>query len=182
MVSPVVFQIAGYQNSGKTTFMIKLIKALSIEKQRVATIKHHGHGGKPAVLANKDSSMHAAAGAEATLVEGEGSILLQADNMCLNLQEQIALLSFFNPDVILIEGHKKAEFEKAVILRDDADLPIIEELVNLKLILCRDLQLSYMLSEKQNIPVFSLQDDSGLNWLLNYLKSRIIENRKSSEK
>lgn len=61
---------------------------------------------------------------------------------------------FFNPDVILIEGHKKAEFEKAVILRDDADLPIIEELVNLKLILCRDLQLSYMLSEKQNIPVF----------------------------
>ncbi|EIJ81877.1 molybdopterin-guanine dinucleotide biosynthesis protein B [Bacillus methanolicus PB1] len=180
MVSPVVFQIAGFQNSGKTTFMTKLIKELSIEKHRVATIKHHGHGGKPDVIKNKDSSKHAAAGAEATLVEGEGSILLHAENTTLTLKDQIALLSFFNPDVILIEGHKKAEFEKAVIIRDDADLPLIKGLENIKLILCRDSQLALMLAEKQNIPVFSMGNDSGLHWLLHYLKSRIIANRNSN--
>ncbi|MDE3838195.1 molybdopterin-guanine dinucleotide biosynthesis protein B [Bacillus methanolicus] len=180
MVSSVVFQIAGFQNSGKTTFMAKLIKALSIEKQRVATIKHHGHGGKPDVIENKDSSKHAAAGAVATLVEGEGNILLHAENTTLTLKDQINLLSFLNPDVILIEGHKKAEFEKAVIIRDDADLPLIKELANIKLILCRDSQLALKLAEKKNIPVFYIDDDSGLYWLLNYLKSRIIENRNSN--
>jgi molybdopterin-guanine dinucleotide biosynthesis adapter protein len=175
LVRPVAFQIVGFQNSGKTTFMTKLIHALSVEKHRVATIKHHGHGGKPDVLETKDSKKHIAAGASASLVEGEGSILLQADDTNFTLKEQMTLLSFFKPDVILIEGHKRAEFEKAVIIRDDADLFLLEELENIKLILCRDSQLSLRLAEKQNIPVFSMEDDSGLYWLLNYLKMCIQE-------
>jgi molybdopterin-guanine dinucleotide biosynthesis adapter protein len=172
LVRPVAFQIVGFQNSGKTTFMTKLIHALSVEKHRVATIKHHGHG-EPDVLETKDSKKHIAAGASASLVEGEGSILLQADDKNFTLKEQMTLLSFFKPDVILIEGHKRAEFEKAVIIRDDADLFLLEELANIKLILCRDSQLSLRLAEKQNISVFSMEDDSGLHWLLNYLKMGI---------
>lgn len=44
-----ILQIVGYQNSGKTTLMEKLIQALTYEGMKVATIKHHGHGGYPEV-------------------------------------------------------------------------------------------------------------------------------------
>ena len=47
LVTPFIFQIVGYQNSGKTTFLNKLISHLTAVGINTATIKHHGHGGKP---------------------------------------------------------------------------------------------------------------------------------------
>ncbi|GAA3320219.1 hypothetical protein GCM10020331_030320 [Ectobacillus funiculus] len=45
-VRPVILQIAGYQNSGKTTVAEQIISSLTKEGLRVASFKHHGHGGK----------------------------------------------------------------------------------------------------------------------------------------
>lgn len=47
--SPSILQIVGYQNSGKTTLVEKVVHALAERKMKVATIKHHGHGGFPEV-------------------------------------------------------------------------------------------------------------------------------------
>ena len=54
-----VFQIVGYQNSGKTTLMEKVISGAAEKGVRVAYIKHHGHGGAPDA---KDSTRHQQAG------------------------------------------------------------------------------------------------------------------------
>lgn len=40
-----ILQIVGYQNSGKTTLVEKMVHALTEREMKVATIKHHGHGG-----------------------------------------------------------------------------------------------------------------------------------------
>lgn len=53
VVTPIIVQVVGFQNSGKTTFVKKLLQELSKQNIYVATIKHHGHGGKPDVVEKK---------------------------------------------------------------------------------------------------------------------------------
>ncbi|MGD6841603.1 molybdopterin-guanine dinucleotide biosynthesis protein B [Bacillus infantis] len=118
MVEPVVFQIAGFKNSGKTTLVQAVIRELQKQGYAAVTIKHHGHGGKPDVLEDKDTSLHMRAGALASLAEGEGSILIQADKLNWPLERLIQLMTAFGPDIILIEGYKKECYPKAVIARN----------------------------------------------------------------
>ncbi|MBT2642673.1 molybdopterin-guanine dinucleotide biosynthesis protein B [Bacillus sp. ISL-41] len=163
MVKPVLFQIAGYQNSGKTTLILTLIKQLTSAGLKVATVKHHGHGGKPEVVEAKDSGKHIKAGASISLVEGGGRMIIQAENGPWSLAEEIDMLSFFKPDVILIEGYKNEPFPKAVILRDEKDLELVEKLQNIQVILCRDTGLQDVLKDRA-FPVLNMDD--GVNWIL----------------
>ncbi|OCA84277.1 molybdopterin-guanine dinucleotide biosynthesis protein B [Bacillus sp. FJAT-27225] len=128
MVRPFVFQIVGYQNSGKTTLSVGLIQILSKKGLKVATIKHHGHGGRPSVPEGKDSSRHLAAGAEASIVEGDGTLLLQAVQESWKLEQQITLLDTLGPDIILIEGHKRAGYPKIVLVRNKEDEELLSRL------------------------------------------------------
>ena len=76
LVKPFIFQVVGYQNRGKTTFITNIIKKLRAAKLETAVLKHHGHGGKPDHTGIKDSNKHFQAGAAASLVEGDGTIEL----------------------------------------------------------------------------------------------------------
>lgn len=163
LVKPVLFQIAGYQNSGKTTLSLTLIKQLTSAGLKVATVKHHGHGGKPEVVEAKDSDKHMKAGAAVSLVEGGGRMIIQAENGPWSLSEEIDMLSFFKPDVILIEGYKNEPFPKAVILRDEKDLELVEKLQNIQVVLCRDPGLLDLLKDIAP-PVLNMED--GVNWIL----------------
>lgn len=169
LVKPVVFQIAGYQNSGKTTLILELIEKLSAGGMKIATVKHHGHGGKPDVLETKDSGRHISAGAAFSLVEGGGRILIQAEKTHWTLYEEIELLSFFKPDVILIEGYKNEKYPKAVILRDENDLSLLEKLENIKVVLYRDGNLANHLKDS-SIPAFDAADQNGSLWIEDYIK------------
>ncbi|WP_316571098.1 molybdopterin-guanine dinucleotide biosynthesis protein B [Neobacillus sp. YIM B06451] len=131
MVRPFVIQLAGYQNSGKTTLAESLIRLLKEAGLDVASIKHHGHGGKPDIPAGKDSSRHISAGAAAALVEGGGRLVLQAEKELWQLEDQINLLSAFNPHVILIEGHKSASYPKIILLRNAEEDKGLLELENI---------------------------------------------------
>ncbi|WP_053365553.1 molybdopterin-guanine dinucleotide biosynthesis protein B [Bacillus sp. FJAT-27245] len=131
MVRPFVFQVAGYQNSGKTTLVEALIRLLKEAGVAVASIKHHGHGGKPDIAAGKDSSRHIAAGASASIVEGGGRLVLHSERESWQLEEQVKILAAFNPDVILIEGHKNATYPKIVLLRSGEDEKSLRKLKNI---------------------------------------------------
>lgn len=170
LVKPVIFQVAGYQDSGKTTLSLKLIEHLSASGLKIATIKHHGHGGKPEVDGTKDSGRHIAAGAAVSLVEGEGRILIQAEQKQWSLLEEIEMLSFYKPDVILIEGYKNEKYPKAVILRDNGDLELLDKLPDIKVIFYRDEILARHLMD-QDIPAFHTSDVSGFTWLTNYFRA-----------
>jgi molybdopterin-guanine dinucleotide biosynthesis protein B len=167
LVKPYILQIVGYKNSGKTTFIIELVKQLTNRGMKVVTLKHHGHGGVPAVVEETDSSRHIKAGAAASLVEGGGRVLLQTEDMDWTLQQKLDILSFVEPDIILIEGYKQESFEKVVFIRSQEDLHLIHELKNIELILFKD-----------NIDCdcfyrsFCRDDPTAIQWLVDYLEKQ----------
>lgn len=173
LVSPVIFQIVGYQNSGKTTAMLEVVKELSKEGFKVTTIKHHGHGGKPDLAEKKDSYRHVAAGGLASLIEGEGRVIIHAEKAEWSLQEQLQLLSSLTPDIILIEGHKHASFPKAVLLRDIRDIHLLEELENIKVVLYRDSKNLEQLRGAYSFPMYTTGEEI-YAWMIHYLKNEVI--------
>ncbi|WNS76842.1 molybdopterin-guanine dinucleotide biosynthesis protein B [Bacillus sp. DTU_2020_1000418_1_SI_GHA_SEK_038] len=167
--SPYVFQVVGYQNSGKTTLVKKIITHLKKHDLTAATVKHHGHGGKPNLLETKDSSQHISSGALAAIVEGDGRILLQAEKMNWTLDEQLVILMQFNPDFIIIEGHKHASFPKFVLLKDIEDSKLLSVLSNIKVVLYWSEETSTIQDEFPSLPFFSIHDNAGEEWIINYL-------------
>jgi len=131
-----VFQIVGYQNSGKTTLMEELIKSGKAKGLRIGTIKHHGHGGTPfCPNSDKDSNRHSLAGADISSVEGEGTLLIEATNNEWGLNDIINVYHHFSLDLILVEGYKKSCYPKAVLIRDKKDLFLLNSLTNVKAVI-----------------------------------------------
>ena len=168
MVSPFIFQMVGYHNSGKTTFMNKLLSRLKVDGIKTVTIKHHGHGGKPAVVEETDSAQHISAGAVASLVEGGGRLILQSEQMYWSLEEKLQLVSIIHPDLILIEGHKHADYPKLVFIRKEEDLLLLKELPNIEMVLFQE-----HLEVLDRYPAFHRDDLEAVQWLMDYLKRRI---------
>lgn len=162
LVKPIIYQIVGYQNSGKTTIILQLIEILKKEGCKTVTIKHHGHGGRPDILSQKDSAKHINAGAVASLVEGEGRLCLQADETALPLEEQIRFMDFFRPDIIIIEGHKKKAYPKLLILRDETDLSLISDICNIKTVIVWKKELIEVVRGYLEVPVFHITDEIAL--------------------
>ncbi|MBX9955467.1 molybdopterin-guanine dinucleotide biosynthesis protein B [Peribacillus simplex] len=166
LVKPFIFQVVGYQNRGKTTFITNLIKKLREAKLETAVLKHHGHGGKPDVTGTKDSNKHFLAGAAASLVEGDGTIeLLGNFRGSAPITELIQLLCLFLPDVILIEGYKQEDFPKVILIKEESDLPLLERLTNVKAAVAWPEYLERARNHA-SVPVFPLDSDQFITWFL----------------
>lgn len=177
VVNPVVFQITGFQNSGKTSFVKKLLQDLSNEHLTAVTIKHHGHGGKPSLPENKDSAQHIAAGAIASLVEGDGRLIIQGEKEEWTLEEKLHLLSPFQADIILIEGHKHEDYPKAILVRKKKEARELLSLTNIIAIYYWD--ESFIEEEKlTGIPAFHINSSQGYQWLVQYLQAETAKNHK----
>lgn len=169
---PIVLQVVGYQNSGKTTLVKKIIENLAARNFSVATIKHHGHGGKPDMIENKDSSEHISAGALASLVEGDGRLLLQGEKPTWTISEQLAILSPLHPDIIIIEGYKNEDYPKIVILRTIEDRVLLERLSNIKAVLYWDESLSKEKNKFSTLPFFSIRDEQVCEWICTWITNQ----------
>ncbi|GGE50706.1 molybdopterin-guanine dinucleotide biosynthesis protein MobB [Pullulanibacillus camelliae] len=127
-----ILQIVGYQESGKTTLVEKLIRRLKTLGLTAAVIKHHGHGGAPAQeMTVKDSLRHYKAGAVAAGVEGAGSLRLSANVSDWSLEKLIQFYDFFSVDLLLIEGYKQAHYPKVVCIRCEEDLQLLTTLTHI---------------------------------------------------
>ncbi|MBM7717382.1 molybdopterin-guanine dinucleotide biosynthesis protein B [Siminovitchia sp. FSL H7-0308] len=163
MAGAKIFQITGYQNSGKTTVMEQLIATCKIHGLKVGTIKHHGHGGFPErISVQKDSEKHRLAGANVTAVEGNGILHIEAQKSSWELEEIIQLYNDIPVDIILVEGYKHHGYPKAVLLRDNEDVDLLGELHHIEAIICREpLQLG------ANVPLFLLTElEPFLEWFV----------------
>ncbi|MBT2215390.1 molybdopterin-guanine dinucleotide biosynthesis protein B [Virgibacillus dakarensis] len=119
-------QIVGYKNSGKTTVMKYLIAYFSKKGLKVGSLKHHGHGGEPALIKNTDNYQHFAAGASVSLVQGETNSQIILPN--LDLTELIRLFTLLQINLLFVEGFKKADFPKIVLLKCEEDKSLLNEL------------------------------------------------------
>lgn len=175
LVKPVVFQVVGYQNSGKTTYVLKLIQSLKASGITTAAIKHHGHGGKPDVPDGKDSVKHIEKGAGISIVEGGGRMILQSEDFKGGLERQIQLLVFFQPDVILIEGYKHKPFPKVLLIRSQTDLELLSAVTNVKAIVYWQDEMKMDIQAQTDVPCFRIDDVNSVDWAVQFLKYCVEE-------
>lgn len=113
MNKPFVVAVCGVKNSGKTTMMEKLVRALTDQGLRIATIKHDAHQFEPDVP-GRDSYRHRAAGAY-------GSAVFDAKTFMVvkNGPQTIEGLTVYFPeaDIILLEGARDTDYPKIEIVR-----------------------------------------------------------------
>lgn len=164
-VRPVILQVVGYQNSGKTTVAEHIISSLTKEGLRVASFKHHGHGGKPALPEGKDSTRHMHAGSIAAAVEGDGTFAITIQDEQFQLEQWIELCGSIGIDVLLIEGYKEKTYEKIVCIRSEED----QKLLHLSNIIA----VVSSIPLKSDVPVFSVQEEElYCTWVSGYLRRK----------
>lgn len=150
-----ILQVVGYQNSGKTTLIEQLIKAVKQDGYSVATIKHHGHGGTPDIDESKDSARHEKAGAHISAVEGDGTLRMSIQQEEWSLANILAIYENFPIDLVLVEGYKKESFPKVVLVRKAEDAALLEQLENIRCVLY---WAEYPGEIDAGIPTFSIDD------------------------
>ncbi len=112
-----LISIVGKSNSGKTTFLEKLIPVLKNRGFKVGVIKHAHHGFE-IDKKGKDSWRHKNAGASMVMVSSPGKIAMVKDEESETLDN---LKKYFSEmDIILSEGYKREKKPKIEIFRSEA--------------------------------------------------------------
>ena len=122
--TPAVPAIAfiGYQNSGKTTLVEKVIAELTRRGLRVGSLKHHGHHGFDIDVPAKDTWRPHQAGSKHVGLICATRWAEYADTREEDEMPARELLSRYNDvDVVIIEGYKTEGFDNIVVARSGVD-------------------------------------------------------------
>ncbi|GGH86284.1 molybdopterin-guanine dinucleotide biosynthesis protein B [Pullulanibacillus pueri] len=161
-----ILQVVGYQDSGKTTLVEKLIGRLKEQGVSTAVIKHHGHGGSPdSEITAKDSLRHFNAGAIAAGVAGAGVLRLSVNVAEWSLEKLIQLYDFFAVDLLLIEGYKQEDYPKIVCIRHEEELHLLTKLTR---VLCVITHVPIPQEHFPNLRCFQVEEEQRyMDYLLN---------------
>src|SRR5512136_567427 len=109
-----ILGIYGFQDSGKTTTVERLVKALSKKGYKVASIKHTPHH-KSIDAEGKDTWRHWVAGSDPVVFSSatETAIIKHSEIPIDDIVRMITLE--YHPDVVVIEGIKEGSFPKVAI-------------------------------------------------------------------
>ncbi|MDM8302417.1 cyclic pyranopterin monophosphate synthase MoaC [Collinsella tanakaei] len=110
----------GYQNSGKTTLVEKVIARLTQRGLRVGSIKHHGEKNIEVDQPGKDSWRHARAGSRHVGLVSPGRFAEYADT-AEEVPVADLLTHFTDVDVVVVEGYKTAGLPNIVVSRSGVD-------------------------------------------------------------
>lgn len=115
---PKILAVSGVKNSGKTTFIERLLPRLAEFGIKTAVIKHDGHFFNPDTPGT-DSYRFFAAGAL-------GAAVYDYDKFSLTRRDEISereLIGFFpDADLILLEGFKGSDYPKIELIRSEVSL------------------------------------------------------------
>ncbi len=111
-----VISVVGWANSGKTTFLEKLVTELKQRGCRVGVIKHHHHGTFEMDQPGKDTWRMARAGAVCTAISGPGKVGLVLETETeMRPGEIVALMP--GVDIVITEGYKRESFPQIEVRR-----------------------------------------------------------------
>lgn len=157
-----VISFVGRSNSGKTTYLIKLISELKKRGYKVAVIKHH-HGDFNIDHPGKDTWRHAEAGADVVMISSPNKMaMIQKNQQELSLEDLICHIS--NVDLIITEGYKREEIPKIEVLRSAVSKDLV----------CAERDLIAIVTDVQmafSVPTFDLEN---VNKLADFLVEKLI--------
>ncbi|MGK0554706.1 molybdopterin-guanine dinucleotide biosynthesis protein B [Macrococcus capreoli] len=136
-----ILQVVGYKKSGKTTTMNQLIRLLKAKGLRVAVIKHHGDksGNEIDIPQSRDHITYLNSGADESIVQGYQymhKLIRQIDDEpIVNLEQIIHHEITTQPDIVLIEGYKQANYDKIVLFNTSEDIEQLQSLSNIQMML-----------------------------------------------
>ncbi|RMF93305.1 MAG: molybdopterin-guanine dinucleotide biosynthesis protein B [Candidatus Schekmanbacteria bacterium] len=170
---PPIISIVGKSNSGKTTFIEKLLPKLVERGYVIGTIKHHSHQDFEFDVKGKDSWRHKQAGAYQVIISSPNKLALVRNSESDLSLEEIRSKYFHNLDLIITEGYKRENFPKIEIFRKGVH----------ETILCdNDDKLIALVSDTDfpvDVPKFSLDDAEGVAELIE--KEFLIKNKGTAE-
>jgi molybdopterin-guanine dinucleotide biosynthesis adapter protein len=154
MTSPPLIAFVGLSNSGKTTFIEKLIPELKSMGLRVGTLKHVGHGFEPDEP-GKDTWRHRRAGAAVTVAASAGAIgvIMETD---VEPGPRDLLHLFSGMDLVVVEGYKHEPIPKIVVARSGEESPNLFTIDSHTVAMVTDMDV------ETNLPVFTAEDAGGV--------------------
>lgn len=159
-----IVKFIGFSGSGKTTLIEKIVKQLSAEGVRVATIKHDVHGLQ-IDMPNKDSYRYSAAGASISVVSSPDMTVYKV-HKSLTLEEIISNIK--EVDIIIIEGYSVDESYPTIsVARKETNKGVKGEIDKLVAIVSdyNDCELNQM---GYNCKMYNLSD---IDEIINFIKT-----------
>jgi molybdopterin-guanine dinucleotide biosynthesis protein B len=164
-MTPPVFIFVGHSNSGKTTFVEKLISELTRRGQRIATIKH-AHHKVELDTTGKDSWRYKQAGAALSMLVTTSALQLVVDASEQREPLQLAERFLGEADLVLAEGFSQAPGPKIEVLRRATGKPPRCGLEDGLVAIVTDCPEIY-----PELPHFSLEDAAGVaDFLLQFAR------------
>ena len=116
------YSFVAYSNTGKTTFLEKLVPELKSRGLRVAVYKHDGHDFD-IDKEGKDSWRMTKAGADVTIISSSTKAVIM-ENRYVDPEELVSRIE--NVDIIIVEGWKAGPWKKIAMRRaaNGKDFPI----------------------------------------------------------
>lgn len=152
-----VVSVVGKGDSGKTTFLEKLIRELASRGVRVATVKHHIHDYDIDVP-GKDSYRHAQAGAVATMVSSpEKFALIHEVQSELSIDQIARIAADTGCDLLITEGFKREGRNRIEVSRSERSDTLVCDPDDLIAMVTNNVALSC-----DGVPSFGLDDARGV--------------------
>lgn len=156
--APVVWQIVGYKNSGKTTLICALIPLLRERGKRVAVIKHDTHGFE-IDHPHTDTWKQKEAGAGAIAITN-GTRTAIIEERSSTLPELIA--AFEDYDFVLVEGFKNEHYPKLVLLHAESDIELLSLPAVSGVVLREEMKNAEVLQKNSGIHQFTINEESAI--------------------
>ncbi len=111
-----VLSVIGRSNTGKTTFIEKLIPILNARGIRIATIKHHLHDFE-SDREGKDSYRHKKAGASIAMIVSPQKLAFTADTERELTLAELVSTYVRDVDLVIVEGFKEERAPKIEVYK-----------------------------------------------------------------
>ena len=111
---------AGFSNTGKTTYIEKLVAYLKSEGLRVGVLKHDSHGFQMD-REGKDTWRFTQAGADMVAIVSDVQTAV-LENRKIELKEAVTF--FHDVDILITEGYKFADCPKIAVYREASGNPL----------------------------------------------------------
>ncbi|EDN9503736.1 molybdopterin-guanine dinucleotide biosynthesis protein B [Listeria monocytogenes] len=116
-----ILQIIGFKNSGKTTLLNALIRASRKGNYTVSAIKHDAHDFS-VDHAGTDSYSFQESGAEAVVIANSRQYAVMEQT---GIDLKTAIQKLPESDIVLIEGYKEGPFPKIILVREQAEIELL---------------------------------------------------------